>query len=248
MTQLVLLSGWGIDTRLWQRLAPYWPAHLSVSHPDWPGYGQRPGLANPTDLDALAQAMRDSLPADAIWVGWSLGGMLAGALLDHLPAPRALIMLGAVPRFVNDDRGGVSSQEIATFRRAFSRDPQRTWQHFLRWQASGEPSPRHARHCLDALLGDRLPADTATLAGGLEQLARLDLHDTLDRATCPVIYLHGASDPLVPAMARYHPAIALPDCGHCPQLSAPAELARKLARLVDAFGVGRSTAEAIHAS
>ncbi|MCP1365244.1 alpha/beta fold hydrolase, partial [Halomonas sp. BBD48] len=130
MTQIVLLSGWGIDARLWQRLTPHWPLHLHVSSPDWPGYGQHPPLADPTDLDALADAMQDVLSADAIWVGWSLGGMLAAALLPYLPAPQALVMLGAAPRFVSDEHGGVRPQEIEAFQRAFARDPQRTWQHF----------------------------------------------------------------------------------------------------------------------
>lgn len=247
MTKLVMLSGWGIDARLWQRLAPHWPSHLTISSPDWPGYGQRAPLAEPADLKALAQVMHDSLPSDAIWVGWSLGGMLAAALLAHLPAPRALVMLGATPRFASHTQDGAGPREIETFRRAFARDPQRTWQHFLRWQASGEPSPRQARQCLDACLGNQMPADVATLAAGLDQLAHFDLHATLERATCPVSYVYGANDPLLPAMGHYQPSIALPGCGHCPQLSAPARLAGSLSSIAEALVLGRPFNEVSHA-
>ncbi|MFD2436750.1 alpha/beta fold hydrolase [Modicisalibacter luteus] len=173
--------------------------------------------------------------------------MLAAALQTRLPAPQALVMLGAIPRFVDHIHGGISQQEIETFRRAFARDPQRTWQHFLHWQASGEPSPRHARQCLDALLGNRMPADTATLAGGLEQLACLDLHAVLERADCPVIYVHGDNDPLLPATNRCQPIIRLADCGHCPHLSAPARLARILAQIANEPTSGRSLSEVLHA-
>ena len=87
MSHLVLLSGWGIDARIWRSLDSRWPENAHVTTPDWPGYGQQSPLAAPADLEMLAHAMREALPIDSIWVGWSLGGILAAALLRHLPPP-----------------------------------------------------------------------------------------------------------------------------------------------------------------
>lgn len=232
MSHLVLLSGWGIDARIWRPLEGHWPAELTVTAPDWPGYGARPPLAHPEDLEALAAAMTDDLPATAVWVGWSLGGLLTAALLERLPTPRALVLLGTQGRFTADGaKGGVTARELTAFRRAFVRDPQRTWQHFLRWQLSGEPSPRGARQRLGDLLADALPADTATLASGLAQLASLDMRAMLRQPPCPVVTLRGEHDPLLPAPAPHQEPEMLADCGHCPQLSAPRCLARRLSEI-----------------
>lgn len=233
MTPLVLLSGWGCDARIWQPLAPYWPAGLRVTTPDWPGYGARPPLDAPACLDALATAMDTDLPVEALWVGWSLGGLLAAALLDHLPAPRGVVLLGIGSRFCH--AGGVSHAALATFRRAFARDPHTALAHFRRWQLNGESQPQRAHHQLQRLLGEAI-ADTATLTAGLEWLAQLDVGQSLNQASCPVWRLSGGRDPLLAAELRA-PALLdnsdrrLFDAGHCPMLSQPAALAEHLAEL-----------------
>ena len=224
--RLVLLSGWGVDKRIWQPLADYWPDGSKVSRVDWPGYGDVSALPEPTTLTSLAHAMAGQLSSDAVWVGWSLGGLLATALLDHLPAPRGLILIGAGERFCSND--GVSTAELATFCRAFHRDPNATWQHFLRWQSQGEPNARHAHRQLRDLLGDTPSAGTGTLSQGLSWLATLDNTQRLHSAPCPVVRLVGQHDPLVGDSAHRH-AIQLAHAGHCPMLSQPAPLATIIA-------------------
>lgn len=226
MTRIILLSGWGIDARVWQPLAPHWPRTAQVSAPDWPGYGTHPPVANPHDHGALAHAMAAELPDDALWVGWSLGGLLAGALLAHLPPPRGLVLLGVGPRFCHPE--GVSRDELKAFRQAFARDPLAAWRHFLRWQLRGEPAPRAARHQLDALIGDSPGATIPVLAAGLAQLAELDLSTALSQAPCPLWQLAGIHDPLLAAANRLPARLTLDACGHCPMVSAPARLAQTL--------------------
>ncbi|MCL7929452.1 alpha/beta fold hydrolase [Halomonas llamarensis] len=224
--RLVLLSGWGIDQRIWQPLESCWPASVEAHAVDWPGYGDMPALPDNATLDQLASTMAEQLPIDAIWVGWSLGGLLATALLDYLPAPRGLILIGTGERFYSDD--GVTWSELASFRRAFSREPHATWRHFLRWQAQGEPNARQAHRQLQALLGDTPSANHSTLAQGLNWLATLDNGQRLHNAPCPVTRLIGEHDPLVSTSAR-DKAATLAKAGHCPMLSQPVQLAESLA-------------------
>lgn len=234
MTPLVLLSGWGIDARIWQPLAPHWSANQAVHAPDWPGYGERLGVPVPASLDALADSMCHDLPPSAIWVGWSLGGLLAGALLDHLPPPRGLVLLGIGERFCR--RSGVTSAELATFRRAFNRHPHATWQHFLRWQLLGEPAPRLAHRRLLDLIGHAPPATLQALATGLEQLSSIDLTVQLSAPPCPIHRIAGAHDPLAPTTERHQVDSLLADTGHCPMLTRPDDLAQLLSALADEAG------------
>lgn len=230
--RLILLSGWGVDRRIWQPLGDFWPEHIEAQSVDWPGYGNTPALPENATLEQLAQAMADQLPEDAVWVGWSLGGLLASALLDHFPAPRGLLLIGAGERFCSDD--GVSKHELASFRRAFTREPDITWQHFLRWQAQGEPNPRHAHRQLRTLLGNHASADHTTLSQGLDWLANVDNTQRLQQAPCPVIRLVGEHDPLIGA-SQHAQAVPLAHSGHCTMLSQPARLATVLAEQASAF-------------
>ncbi|MFY0992862.1 alpha/beta fold hydrolase [Halomonas sp. C05BenzN] len=231
MTHLVLLSGWGVDAGIWRPLADFWPSGVTVTAPDWPGYGARAPLAAPDSLAELAEAMAVDLPAEAVWVGWSLGGLLAAALLDRLPAPHGLVQLGMGERFCHPE--GIPAAELAAFRRAFARDPMATHRHFLRWQLAGEPDSRGAHGRLLDLVGGA--PDAATLAAGLDQLAELDVARALADAPCPVRRLAGRHDPLLPPAAIADADRVLDHAGHCPMLSRPAALAEALAGLATAL-------------
>ncbi|MFO7648044.1 alpha/beta fold hydrolase [Halomonas campaniensis] len=235
MTRLVLLSGWGVDAGIWRPLADHWPGDVTVTAPDWPGYGARAPLAAPGSLAGLAEAMAVDLSADAVWIGWSLGGLLAGALLARLPPPRALILLGIGTRFCDPE--GVTRAELTAFRRAFARDPAATRRHFLRWQLGGEPDPRASHRRLLDLVDD---VDPATLAAGLDQLAALDVSRVLADAPCPVRRLAGRHDPLLPPAAIASADRVLDHAGHCPMLSRPAALAEALAAMTGDMRAARS--------
>ncbi|WP_163576051.1 alpha/beta fold hydrolase [Halomonas faecis] len=222
MKRLVLLAGWGCDARIWELLAPHWPGDWEVHTPDWPGYAGREALADPTSIAALAEAMAGDLPQDAVWAGWSLGGLLAGALLDHLPTPVGVILLGMGPRFCHPL--GITAGELAAFHRAFHRDPTAALAHFRRWQLAGEPSPRVAHRRLRDLLGDAPHADTPSLAAGLEWLATLDVARPLAEASCPVHRLVGTDDPLLAPPLIETADRRLDAAGHCPMLSQPQPL------------------------
>ncbi|WP_458527297.1 alpha/beta fold hydrolase, partial [Onishia taeanensis] len=209
MTRLVLLSGWGIDARIWRPLKASLPDELEVTTPDWPGYGTRRETVMPRDLESLAKTMADDLPQDALWIGWSLGGLLAAALLEHLQAPRALVMLGMRERFTTraEARGGVTPTALAAFQGAFDQDPSATWRHFLRWQLGGEPRPRQVHRQLQALMSDTPPASPDSLAAGLDWLAKRDNSGICATPPCPIYTLTGERDPLTAAAndAMAHP-------------------------------------------
>lgn len=220
--RLALLSGWGIDQRIWQLLDGCWPSGIDARPVEWPGYANAPALPTHPTLAQLAAPMAVSLPSDAVWVGWSLGGLLATALLDYLPAPKGLILLSAGATFCSDE--GVRHAELANFQRAFRRDPEAAWRHFLRWQAQGEPNARQAYQRLHALLGDSPSADHETLSQGLDWLATLNNQACLAAASCPIVMLTGEYDPLMSPDQR-QAGERLSGVGHCPMLSQPQVLA-----------------------
>ena len=75
-TDLVLLHGWGMNSAVWsgftRRLAERWRLTLI----DLPGHGASP-YRGETVLQQWADACLESAPQRAVWLGWSLGGLVA---------------------------------------------------------------------------------------------------------------------------------------------------------------------------
>lgn len=89
--KLILLSGWGVDRRIWQTLSEHWPSPVEPSAVEWPGYGDAPAPPTPTSIAALAKRMAPELPSDAVWVAgrWVAAGHSAARLLAAAQRPAA---------------------------------------------------------------------------------------------------------------------------------------------------------------
>ncbi|MEE4110609.1 MAG: alpha/beta fold hydrolase [Halieaceae bacterium] len=76
-TNLVLIHGWGMNNAVWETL----PASISDRyhlHPiELPGHGDSPETPEGGDLQAWADAVLAQAPEQAIWLGWSLGALVA---------------------------------------------------------------------------------------------------------------------------------------------------------------------------
>lgn len=73
------LHGWASSAQVFKPLADLFAEHFHIVAVDLPGFGESPiGDVNTDyELDNLMQSILDVAPEKAIWLGWSLGGMLA---------------------------------------------------------------------------------------------------------------------------------------------------------------------------
>ena len=78
---LILVHGLGGTIENWRALAPPLAARHRVLVPDLPGHGRSELLPEARDVDALAEAVLGIADAeeagDAVWIGHSLGGLVA---------------------------------------------------------------------------------------------------------------------------------------------------------------------------
>ena len=165
---LVLIHGWamhaGIFAPLTQRLARQFRVHLV----DLPGHGySRDDLADPAP-EHLAATLASQLPR-AIWVGWSLGGLVAlrAALLPQSPL-RGLVMIAASPRFVAgaDWSLGVQPKVFEQFDAGLRNDYRATIERVLALEALGSEHTQACLHELRAHVFERgEPALTALVQG-----------------------------------------------------------------------------------
>ena len=97
--ELVLLHGWAMHSGIWGGLVDVLATGFRVHLVDLPGHGINRHIPLSRDLDELACMILSSVP-QAIWMGWSLGGLvtLAAALAQPEKVQKA-ILVSATPSF-----------------------------------------------------------------------------------------------------------------------------------------------------
>ena len=198
---LVLLHGWGMNSRVFADVAWQLERSFCVHLLDLPGFGQQVAMADQShDAEGWLQNLEAQLPAECHLLGWSLGGQLATLLALRNPQRvRSLITVASSPCFVaKEEWPGMQPDVLANFARLLQTDPAKTIDRFLAIQAMGSPTAREdIRHLRNEVLSAPLP-HPAALALGLRLLENLDLRAELVQLTMPVLQLFGRLDGLVP--------------------------------------------------
>ena len=196
---LVLLHGWGLNAEVWDCIIEPLSAHFRLHLVDLPGFGRSQGFGA-MSLDAMADAVLAQAPEQAIWLGWSLGGLVASQIaLTHPERVQALVTVASSPCFSEQEGWpGIKASVLSGFQQQLSEDFQRTVERFLALQTLGTDTARQdARKLKSAVLALPMP-DSAVLNGGLEILKTVDLRQPLTQLTMPFLRLYGRLDGLVP--------------------------------------------------
>jgi pimeloyl-[acyl-carrier protein] methyl ester esterase len=242
---LVLLHGWamhaGIFAPLVQRLEVDFELHLV----DLPGHGRSRDAALPLTLAGAADAVRAVVPARALWLGWSLGGLVALHAAATAPAAvRGLAMVAANPRFVAaaDWPHGMPAAVFHGFAADLQRDYRGTLDRFLMLEAQGSAHMREELRLLRAEAFAHGEPPTAALCDGLELLESTDLRAALPTLPMPTLWIAGRRDRLVSpdAMRAARDATSegvfelVASGGHAPFLTQPDDVAVAIRRFAAA--------------
>ena len=195
---LVLLHGWGAGTAAWDAALPGLAARFTVYRVTLPGHGEAPPWPAAAGIAELAEAVAARVPADAIWAGWSLGGLAALAAAAHHRVA-GLCLVAASPRFVAGPGwpGGVAPAVFAAFEALLRQDPAGARRRFAALLAGPDEPPRETAALLAAEPAWEDPA--RRLAAPLALLGATDLRPALAAVRCPVEWLLASGDRLVPA-------------------------------------------------
>ena len=226
---LVLLHGWGSSAAVWQPVVERLQQDYACYLPELPGHGD--SRFPETDLIPLAQQILATVNRPAIWLGWSLGALVAmqAALLMPQQVQRLLLISGT-PAFVQH-RGWQRAMPLDTFdefQAAFSAHALKTLQRFVVLQAQGDQQAKTVAQQLGYASTD----SEAAIGWGLDVLRESDLVDQLPAIACPINCLYGENDALVPVSiaATLREAGAdvriWPHTGHAAFLSNPDKFTR----------------------
>ncbi|WJV54234.1 pimeloyl-ACP methyl ester esterase BioH [Prodigiosinella aquatilis] len=228
--ELVLLHGWGLNAQVWNGIVTRLSPHFRLHQVDLPGYGQSQGYG-PMPLAEMAAHVLAQAPQRAVWLGWSLGGLVASQIA--LMAPErvsALITLASSPCFsAGTDWPGIKPEVLAGFQQQLSDDFQHTIERFLALQTLGTDSAKQDARLLKSVVTGQPAPSAEVLIGGLEMLRHVDLRQPLAALQRPFLRVYGGLDGLVPrkvaglldAQLPQSTSVVIPKAAHAPFISHP---------------------------
>ncbi len=224
---LVMVHGWGMNSAVWLEFAELLSTRFRVTCFDLPGHG----LSKPIDiftLETVSGQLLAQAPQKAVWLGWSLGALITLSIASRHPdRVSSLIMLAGSAKFVTDkDWPGMSLELLEGFVEALQGDRHGTLLRFLIMQGKGALLKE-----LRKRIAEMVEPDEKTLEEGLAILKQADLRKDLQPLRCPVQFVLGTNDTLIPvaagtSMLQRQPAARLDliqGAGHLPFLSHPDE-------------------------
>ena len=215
---LVFLHGWMMRSTCWDSLAQNLAADYQLCLIDLPGHGKNTGckysLSQP---EPFVHRLLSELPKNAIWIGWSLGGLLAqlAALADpaHVKALVSISMGTSFEPGADETFDRLCCKTTGTDHALL---------YFIALQTLGSSNARVTRKLLKASAS--LPEKN-----GLDFLKKTDLYAAMKQCTVPALFINGTHDQVTnPATVRtsvdslpYAQYAEIPGAGHAPFLSHP---------------------------
>ena len=215
---IVLLHGWGLNSGVWLPLIENLPTEFTdffhVITIDLPGFGTNVNnKVSPYSLANICQYITDTIDQPAIYLGWSLGGLVATEMaLTYPEKVLGLITVASSPLFIEQRSAEVVDEKVASrllwpgikphvldvFHQQLQIDAEKTISGFLKLQAMGSPHVRQDIKQISQLVFKHDMANKCTLDESLKLLETSDFRSKLAEISQPFLRLYGSADSLVP--------------------------------------------------
>jgi pimeloyl-ACP methyl ester carboxylesterase len=224
---VVFIHGAGAGSGLWSMTLARVARHAHAIAVDLPGHGPSElGDLGTLSLERYRDAVGELCGAlclgPSVLVGHSMGALVAiEAALAWPDKVRALVLAAAAPKMP------VDPELLALLRD----DPDQATSWLADHTLSPRAKPALRRGFLAAGVG-RAAAPPEVARADFEIVRATDLTDRLATLTCPIAWLDGADDAMVPPGCRdgrRGSVVTIPDAGHLLPIEAPAAIAEIVA-------------------
>ena len=196
----VFVHGWAMNSAVWESSIALLPDWIKVIVVDLPGHGSMADV-QVDSLDDYVQTLNSLVHQPVIWVGWSLGGLAVLRLAELYPEHVAGVLLVATnPCFVTQANWScaVDAAVFDQFASDLVQQQEKTIRRFLALQVKGLPDAMSVVRQLQKSIQLRGQASSQAMATGLRILLETDLRQTVKLIKCPLHWLLGGKDSLVP--------------------------------------------------
>ncbi|CAL4325471.1 Pimeloyl-[acyl-carrier protein] methyl ester esterase [Buchnera aphidicola (Eriosoma grossulariae)] len=194
---LVLLHGYGFNSKIWNiiinNLKPYFNLYLI----DLPGFGNNNQYY--MNLEETVNTLSQNIPEKSIWMGWSLGGLVASKLSLMYPNNViAIITVSSSPYFIQEKSWpGISRIQLKNFYYKTKNNFLDTIEKFLLLQSGDIANQNQIRYLIKLILLEKKPNSLA-LKIGFNILNKIDLRKKIKKSSIPLLRIYGKLDTIVP--------------------------------------------------
>ena len=235
---LVLLHGWGVNSRIWDPILPNLNESFELHVLDLPGYGKNQKFTGPYSQSRIVERVLSSTPKQAYWIAWSLGATIAMQAALECPEHFLKIQLvSPTPKFMAGPGWdcGMTSEPLEHMAKQFDSCYEKGLRKFLLLQSTDQHNARHLiKDYVDSMLEYPAPS-RETLRESLLLLTQTDLRDQIPRLKTETQVVAGQFDQVVSPLASRWLADNLPgaelitlETGHLPFLDAQNEFLENL--------------------
>jgi malonyl-CoA O-methyltransferase len=207
--KLVLLHGWGFNRFIWDPILPElnklfetipldleWDRHQGPHPGNHEAIIRDPSSTAQDAVENLCDWIAKNTPEKAIYLGWSLGGLMAMAMTARYPERvTKLISVCASPSFLKSENWpGIESAQLDLFAAQFRTDPRSWSQKFIQSQLG---SVDLSKINLSRFFESKLP-ELETLNAGLQMLKNIDLRKELAHLKQEKLFIFGRLDRITP--------------------------------------------------
>lgn len=196
---IIILHGWGCDHRHMQPIVDQLATRYRVTNFDLPGRGQSDWHPSIQTMHDIADQLLPHLPKQAIYIGWSFGGLVAMSIAARYPERVSrFVGIATTPKFIaSDNWPGIPKPG---FKVVFTEIEQKGIKEFFRESYDHEfidfnPKPV-AYHKLIEILDDTTKMDI--LYRGIEIVDDADLRKEFQSLSCPIDLILSEKDESMP--------------------------------------------------
>jgi len=198
---LVFIHGWGLNSAVWQPCVAQLQNDFQVITLDLPGFATNKSVQLAQySLIELADIITQAVAKPAVYIGWSLGGLVASQIAIKYPEQvLGLVTVASSPQFVERDNWpGIKENVLSLFHQQLAQDTTKTISNFLKIQAMGSPHIRQDIKKIRELVMQYDQPNRQVLDDSLRLLETSDLSEQLQTISQPFLRLYGKLDGLVP--------------------------------------------------
>ncbi|AEO08312.1 pimeloyl-ACP methyl ester esterase BioH [Buchnera aphidicola] len=195
---LILLNGWGINSNIWMFIIKQLQYDFKFYLIDLPGSGKNKNLL-PEKIDTIIKILYKKMPKNAIWIGWSIGGLIVNYFALCYPQHAlALINVASSPCFIEKKNWpGIKKHIIHKFYYNLKTKYHQTINTFLDIEQINSK-----KHSKDISILKKIfyqsPPHIELLNNGLEIIFLFDLRVDMAYLKIPILRIYGELDNLIP--------------------------------------------------
>ncbi|MGV6850734.1 MAG: pimeloyl-ACP methyl ester esterase BioH [bacterium] len=236
---LVFLHGWGMHGGVWHHVLDQLKQHFRCHVVDLPGHGLSHKSLLPAQPAEVVKMIAEQINEPAIWMGWSLGGLVAmqAALMPSINV-KQLVMVASSPVFIQQDDWpyGQRADVFKGFSHLLDESIEATIKRFIGLEVMGLSHAKEHLATMLAVLAERPQASSQSLKQGLAWLEQCNYTAQLDQIICPAVYISGRKDRIVESAAlqaaaertAYGQFYEFQRAAHAPFISHPQEFVELL--------------------